>query len=162
MEDGDAEARVSRLRRLRLGELLALAGAVCVIISLTQPWYGGASPAQGASATGKLDAWSSFGPTIVLLMIACAIALLLVVATIFERSTALPVASAVWTTLLGLIGTIAAIVRVLERPDGASGLEVGAWLALAGAVAILAGGWQSMRDERPQLYAAADAEHREL
>lgn len=153
---------MSRLRRVRLGELMALAGAICVIVSLTQPWYGGASPAQGADAAGHLDAWSSFGPTIVLLIIACAIALLLVLATIFERSTALPVASAVWTTLFGLIATIAAIVRVLERPDGASGLEAGAWLALAGAVLILAGGWQSMRDERPELYAPADAEHREL
>jgi hypothetical protein len=153
---------MSPLRRLRLGELLALAGAICVIVSLTQPWYGGASPAQGASATGKLDAWSSFGPTIVLLMIACVFALLLLVATLFERSTALPVASAVWCTLFGLIASIAAIVRVLERPDGASGLEVGAWLALAGALAILAGGWQSMRDERPELYAPADVEHRRL
>lgn len=153
---------MSKLRRLRAGELLSLIGAVCVIVSLTQPWYGGASPAQGASATGKLDAWASFGPTIVLLMIACAIALLLVLSTFFERSTALPVASAVWSTLFGLIATICAIVRVIERPDGASGLEVGAWLALAGAVVILAGGWQSMRDERPELYAPADIEHRQL
>lgn len=153
---------MSRLRRVRLGELMALAGAICVIVSLTQPWYSGASPAQGADAAGHLDAWSSFGPTIVLLIIACAIALLLVLATIFERSTALPVASAVWTTLFGLIATIAAIVRVLERPDGASGLEAGAWFALAGAVLILAGGWQSMRDERPELYAPTDVEHREL
>lgn len=153
---------MSRLRRVRLGELMALAGAICVIVSLTQPWYAGASPAQGANAAGQLDAWSSFGPAIVLLMIACILALVLVLATIFERSTALPVASAVWCTLFGLIATIAAIVRVLERPDGASGLEAGAWLALAGAILILAGGWQSMRDERPELYAPADAEHRQL
>jgi hypothetical protein len=141
---------------------MALVGAVCVIVSLTQPWYSGANPAQGADAAGHLDAWSSFGPTIVLLMIACVVALLLVLANIFERSAALPVASAVWCTLFGLIATIAAIVRVLERPDGASGLELGAWLSLAGAILILAGGWQSMRDERPELYAAADVEHRQL
>ncbi len=151
-----------RLARIRLGELTALAGAICVILSLMQPWYGGANPAQGADAAGRLDAFSSFGPAVVLLMIACLLALLLVLATVFERSAALPVASAVWTTLFGLIATIAAVVRVLERPDGASGLEAGAWLALAGAVLILAGGWQSMRDERPELYAAADAEHRQL
>jgi hypothetical protein len=153
---------VSRLRRVRLGELMALVGAVCVIVSLTQPWYGGASTAQGADAAGHLDAWSSFGPTIVLLIVACVLALLLVLASIFERSTALPVASAVWCTLFGLIATIAAIVRVLERPDGSSGLQAGAWFALAGAILILAGGWQSMRDERPELYAAADVEHRQL
>lgn len=153
---------MSRLRRIRLGELMALAGAVCVIVSLTQTWYSGANPAQGADAAGHLDAFSSFGPAIVLLMIACVLALLLVIATVFERSTALPVASAVWCTLFGLIATIAAIVRVLERPDGAGGLQAGAWLALAGAILILAGGWQSMRDERSEIYAPTDAEHRHL
>lgn len=153
---------MSRLRRVRLGEMSALAGAICVIVSLMQPWYGGASQAQGADAAGHLDAWSSFGPTIVLLMIAALVALLLVLSNIFERSTALPVAAAVWSTVFGFIATIAAVVRVLERPDGASGLEIGAWLGLAGAILILAGGWQSMRDERPELYAPADAERRQL
>jgi hypothetical protein len=47
---------------------------------------------------------------------------------------------------------IAAIIRVLERPDHATSVCVGAWLALAGAVAILVGAWQSLRDERPSLY----------
>jgi hypothetical protein len=150
------------LRRLRLGELLALAGAVCVIVSLALPWYGGASPGNGASADGKLSAWATFGPTVVLLMLACLVALALVGATIFERSTALPVAAAVWSTLFGLIAVIAAVVRLLERPDESSSLQAGAVVALAGAVAILAGGWQSMRDERPQLYEPADAEQRQL
>jgi hypothetical protein len=50
---------------------------------------------------------------------------------------------------------IAAIVRVLERPDHATLLCVGAWLALAGSVAILLGAWQALRDERPSLYEPA-------
>jgi hypothetical protein len=153
---------MKRLARVRLGELLAFAGAICVIVALTQPWYGGANPAHGANAAGQLDAWSSFGPTIVLLIIACALALLLLLSTIFERSTALPVAAAVWSTLFGLIAAIAAIVRVLERPDGAGSLQAGAWLGLAGAILILLGSWQSMRDERTELYAPADVERRQL
>jgi drug/metabolite transporter (DMT)-like permease len=135
------------LKRLRAGELLALAGAVCVIVSLTLPWY--------ESGFATLSAWDTFGPTVVLLMAAVAAALALVVATITERSTALPVSAAIWSTLLGIAAVIAAIVRVLERPDHATSVCAGAWLALAGAALMLAGSWQSMRDERTSLYEPA-------
>jgi uncharacterized membrane protein HdeD (DUF308 family) len=138
------------LGRLRAGELIAGAGAVLVIVSLFKPWY--------ESPTGTLDAWSTFGPAVVLLMLAAAAALVLFFATITERSTALPVAAAVWTFVFGLVGLIAAVVRLLERPDHASGLCAGAWLAFAGALAILLGSWQSMRDERPSLYEPATPE----
>ncbi len=140
------------LRRLRAGELLALAGAICVIVALTLPWY--------ENAEGKLGAWATFGPAVALLILAAAGALVLVLATVTERSTALPVAAAVWGTLLGFVGLIAAIVRVLERPQHANMLCAGAWLGLAGAVLILAGCWQSMRDERTELYPPANIEAR--
>jgi drug/metabolite transporter (DMT)-like permease len=135
------------LRRLRLGELLALAGAICVIVSLFERWY--------ENAYGNLSAWDTFGPAVVLLIAAAAAALGLVLSTITERSTALPVAAAVWSTLWGIIAVIAAIVRVLERPEHATSVCVGAWLALAGAVLMLVGSWQSLRDERISLYEPA-------
>jgi hypothetical protein len=140
------------LRRLRAGELLALVGAICVIVALTLPWY--------ENGEGKLSAWATFGPAVALLMLATAGALALAVATVAERSTALPVAAAVWGATLGFIGVIAAIVRVLERPQHATILCAGAWLALAGALAILAGSWQSMRDERTERYPPADVQAR--
>ena len=140
------------LRRVRVGELLALLGAACVIVSLLEPWYEG--------ALGRLDAWDTFGPALVLVMAAACAALALVLSNLAERSPALPVSLAVWTVLLGLIAVIAAVVRVLERPDHATSLCAGAWLALAGAVAILAGGWQSVRDERTSLYAPGSPEPR--
>jgi hypothetical protein len=136
------------LKRLRLGELLALAGAICVIVSLFERWYEG--------PTGTLDAWDTFGPGVVLLLAATAGALAMVASALTERSTALPVSTAVWCVLLGLLAVIAAVVRVLERPDHASEVCIGAWLALAGSVAILAGAWQSLRDERPSLYRPAE------
>ena len=67
---------------------------------------------------------------------------------------------AVWCVLLGLIAVIAAIVRVLERPDHATMVCIGAWLALAGAAAILVGAWLALRDERPSLYQPARPEPR--
>jgi hypothetical protein len=143
-----------KLTRIRLGELLAVAGSVCLIVSLTLPWY--------ENAEGKLSAWSTFGPAVVLLLIATIAALVLFLATITERSPALPVAAGVWCVLIGLIGVIAAIVRVLERPDHATSLCAGAWLGLVGAVAILVGSWQSMRDERTSQYEPALPEPRHL
>jgi uncharacterized membrane protein HdeD (DUF308 family) len=140
------------LRRVRVGELLALLGAACVIVSLFEPWYEG--------ALGRLDAWDTFGPAVVLLMAAACAALALVLSNLAERSPALPVSLAVWSVLLGLIAVIAAVVRVLERPDHATSLCAGAWLALAGAVAILAGAWQSLRDERTSRYEPARPEPR--
>jgi lysylphosphatidylglycerol synthetase-like protein (DUF2156 family) len=141
-----------RLTRIRLGELLAAAGAVCLIVSLTLPWY--------ENAQGKLSAWSTFGPAVVLLMLAILAALVLLLATVAERTPALPVAAAVWCVLFGLVAVIAAVVRVLERPDNATSLCAGAWLALVGAVAVLLGAWQSIRDERTSRYEPATPQAR--
>jgi prepilin signal peptidase PulO-like enzyme (type II secretory pathway) len=125
-----------------------------VIVALTLPWY--------ENLEGKLSAWSTFGPAVVLIMLAALAALALVLTTVTERSTALPVAAAIWSILFGFIGLIAAIVRVLERPENANTLCAGAWLALVGAVLILAGSWQSIRDERTSRYPPADPELRKL
>ncbi len=132
------------LRRLRSGELIALAGAICLIVALTLPWY--------ENAQGKLGAWATFGPAVALLLLAAAGALALALATVTERTTAIPVAAAVWGTLFGILASIAAVVRLLERPEHATELCAGAWLALIGALAVLLGSWQSMRDERTGMY----------
>jgi hypothetical protein len=133
--------------RLRAGELLALAGAVCVIVSLFARNY--------EAPRGALDAWSTFGVGVVLLLLAVLAAIALSVLTVFERSAALPVAAEVIGIALGFAATIAAIVRAIERPDGATMACVGVWLALAGAVAILVGAWLSLRDEHSSLYSPA-------
>jgi drug/metabolite transporter (DMT)-like permease len=140
------------LRRLRVGELLALAGAICLIVALFEPWYEG--------AIGTLDAWDTFGPAVVLLLAALSAALAMIASALTERSSALPVATAVWCVLLGFMAVIAAVVRVLERPDHATSVCVGVWLALAGSVAILLGAWLALRDERPSLYEPISVELR--
>ena len=129
-----------------------LVGVACLIVSLLEPWY--------ESATGRLDAWDTFGPAIVLLLAALCAGLALVLSALSERSPALPVSMGVWSVLLGLAAVIAAVVRMIERPDHATSLCAGAWLALAGAVAITLGAWQSLRDERPSLYEPASPEPR--
>jgi hypothetical protein len=140
------------LRRLRIGELVALAGSACVIVALTRPWY--------QSPIGNLDAWDTFGPSVVLIMTALCAGLAMVVSALTERTPALPVATAVWCVPLALIAVIAAVVRVLERPDHATGLCAGSWLALVGSALILIGAWLALRDERPSLYRPANPEPR--
>ena len=134
-------------RKLRVGELLALAGAGCVIVSLFVPSY--------ESPAGPLKAFDTFGPGVALLLAATASALGLFVATLTERSTAVPVAVTIWTFLLGFIATIAALVRVFERPDHATAVCSGPWLALAGALAIFLGAWLATHDERRSHYPPA-------
>jgi prepilin signal peptidase PulO-like enzyme (type II secretory pathway) len=141
-----------KLTRMRVGETLALIGAGCVIVALTLPWY--------ENHQGKLSAWATFGPAVVLLMLAALGALILFLTTITERSPALPVATAIWSTLGGFLAVLAAVVRLLERPHGATEVCAGAWLALAGATLILLGSWQSLRDERTGLYSPAEPDPR--
>ncbi|HXD54443.1 MAG TPA: hypothetical protein VN618_06795 [Solirubrobacteraceae bacterium] len=134
--------------KLRGGELTALAGIGCVLASLFLFWY--------ETPTGNLDLWDSFGPAAALLLAALCASLAMVLAALLERdSVALPVSTAVWTVLLGLAGSIATLVRVLERPQHATGLCGGAWLGLAGALLIFAGAWLTLRDERPSRYSPA-------
>jgi hypothetical protein len=137
------EGRMS-LGKVRAGELLALAGAGCVIVSLLLRWY--------ESPSGSLDAWDTFGPALVLLLLGTAGALWVFLSALAERSPALAVTAEVWAAPLAIAALISAIVRVLERPDHATGLCAGAWLALGGSVAIFAGVWQALRDERGSLY----------
>jgi Na+-transporting NADH:ubiquinone oxidoreductase subunit NqrE len=143
-----------KISRMRLGELAVLIGAVCVIVALSMRWY--------EAPSGNLSAWDTFGPAVALLMLAALAGLALVITTVTERSTALPVAAAVWSTFFGIVGVIAALVRLLERPDKASALCAGAWLALLGVLLIAGGSWQSMRDERTSRYPPASPEPRDL
>jgi hypothetical protein len=136
-----------RLRRLRAGELIALAGAVCVLVSQFVRDFEGPS--------GALDGWSTFDAGVVLLLLAAIAALGLCVATLAERSTAIPVAVEVTAIPLALAATIAALVRALEKPGGAHETCFGVWLGLAGAALILTGVWQAMRDEHGPLYPPA-------
>jgi hypothetical protein len=128
-------------KQLRVGELLALAGAILVIVSLFVRSY--------QAPTGNLTAWNTFGPGVALLLAAACAGLATAVSALTERSTALPVSIAVWSVLLGLIAAIAAVVRALERPDHASMACIGVWLALAGAVAILVGATNDRRSTGP-------------
>jgi len=133
-----------RLSRLRVGELLALVGAIALAVSTFLPWF--------ATPNGNVTAWDAFGVVDVLIALAVLSALALAVTTVLERTPALPVASEVWTTVFAFVSTIAILVWVLVRPGDATGNCAGGWIGLAASALILAGAWQSMRDERTGRY----------
>lgn len=135
------------MKRLRRGEVIALVGIACLVVSLLVPTYN--------SLLGHLTAWDTFGPAVALQLAALCAALAMVASALTERSPALPVSTSVWCVPLGLAATIASVVRFLERPEHASSLMLGGWLALVGSVGILVGAWQALADERPGLYEAA-------
>jgi hypothetical protein len=139
--------------KLRTGEWIAIAGIGCVIASLLLPWY--------ESSLGNLDFWDTFGGAAVLMLASLSAALAMVAAALVEGdSPAVAVPTAVWSLVIALAGAIAAIVRVLERPEHATGLCAGAWLGLAGALLILIGSWIAVRDERTSRFRPAEPEPR--
>lgn len=141
------------IKRLRSGELVVLAGSICLIVSMFLPWY--------SSPVGNLSFWDTFGPAAALILATLCAGLAVLVSALTERDNpSLAVASGVWCVLLGLIGTIAALVRVLERPQNAGSTCAGPWLGLAGTLLILLGSWLVLRDERPSLYSPARPEPR--
>lgn len=141
-----------KLSRLRSGELVAAAGALALVVLTFLPWY--------RSSTGSLSAWDDFGVMDVVILAAIVAAGALILATVTERTPALPVASAIWATLASMLGVLAILVGLVSLPDHAVGLRAGSWLGLAAALAILAGSWQSLRDERTSCYPLAEPEPR--
>jgi hypothetical protein len=142
------------LRRLRAGEWLAALSGVALLASLFLPWYevgrggpGGwtayAPLAGSATATG----WESLDVLDILLALVAASGVLLALVTANQRVPAVPVALSALVALVGGLGVILVLIRVLDLPNWAGGREWGLWLALAGAVGIVAGSLLAMREE---------------
>ena len=128
-------------RRIRPAELLALAAGVLLAVALFLPWY--------EFAAGRENAWRALPVTADPAALAALAALALFVATLAQRSAALPLVVAVAATLLGLLSSVVIAVRAGAPPAGATERCYGLWLALAGSLAVLAAAWLSLRDERP-------------
>ena len=136
--------------RLRAGELVAGLGALVLAVSLVLPWYDVAAP--GAHETGlRALGWLA----VLVLVLAVLAGVGLVLATLVETSPARPLAIGVLAVPIGLLAILVVVVRLIAEPGlgvDASDAEVAlrwpAWAGLAGAVAILAGAWIALADER--------------
>ena len=123
------------LRRLRLGERLALAGGVLLVVSLFTPWYDDVS---GFEALSVID---------ILLVLVAAVGIALAVLQATQTTPALPVAFGVLSVTIGAIGVLLVLFRLIDSPGDVGGPASGAWLGLVAAVAIAVGGWRAIANE---------------
>lgn len=136
------------ISRLRPGEIISGAGGVLLLVVLfAVPWYAVKSPDGGSTTVTGWDALTTLR-WLLLVTIVAALALAYFQAT--RPAPAIPVALSVIVTALGFLSAVALIYRVLINVPGSDSVvdaRVGAYLGLATALAILYGGYRSMRQE---------------
>jgi hypothetical protein len=127
------------VRRLRSGELLTAAGAAGLAIVLFADWFGGRS------------GWSTMTVGRVLLVLTILLALTLVVLTLRARAVSMATSAAVVTIGVGSLALAYLLYRVGIDEPGRNALvsvDAGAYLGLLCLLAILAGTWRALADER--------------
>jgi hypothetical protein len=143
--------------RLRLGETVALVGALGLFISLFLDWFGVDEADATTEGLLSTSGWGAFGPVVSAVAVAAiALAVALAAATAARRPVALPVALAVLTTAVGIVTLVVLGVRTLLLQPGLDGdlpnelvsVDPGAIAGLLFALAIPVGGWLAMADER--------------
>lgn len=142
------------MRRLRAGEWIAGAAGVALLVALFLDWYsvplepvgGGRFPALDAPSA---NAWEAFSVIDLLLALCALVPLVLVAFQATRVSQSLPVMWSVLTTIAGMIAVLLVLYRLIDQPGPNELVEVepGAWIGLVAALAVIAGGWISMRTE---------------
>ena len=132
------------MRRLRAGEWLAALGGVGLIVTLALDWYGARAREAGVSGFAAFDVID----VLLVLVAGTGIALAVVQAT--RERPALPVAAAVLTITVGILGTLLVLYRIANEPGPDEFLDVraGAYLGLLAVAAMTAGGWLALATER--------------
>jgi hypothetical protein len=143
MTGGQNESTLKGVRempeRINASQVLVVVGAVALFVSLFLNWY----EPRFAGEPG-FSAWTTFE----LLDIVLAGLALAAIATVIpfprDAGTATLLAGR-WLPLLGVAALVFVVVSMLNDPPGARdrALDIGAWIALGGAVAMAAGGLAS-------------------
>ena len=131
------------LRKLRNGDWIALAGGVALIVSLFLPWYG----AGGETASG----WQSLTVFDVVLCVCALFGIAQWFFTAQQPTPAVPLAAAGLSAWTGILATLLTVVRLIDAPADGLGIEYGAVVALIASIALFAGAWRSLGDERIRL-----------
>ena len=139
-----------RFSRLRWPEWLIGAGGLLMLISmLLLPWYqlitSTTGPPPRYFVASSVDGWHGLTDARWLILVTILAALAVVFFQARERAPALPVAFTLLAALLAALSVLWLIYRVWIDPPG--GREIGGWIALVGAAAILYGSYRSFRLE---------------
>ncbi|HET8672068.1 MAG TPA: hypothetical protein VFL87_00410 [Thermoleophilaceae bacterium] len=154
------------LRRLRPVDWATGLFGAALIGLLWAPWYSGAAGITGAyfnrsvgapAAVGtagtavSFNAWQAMSVDDVIFLIAGLTALAVVAFTVFYSTAAVSIAAAVFTTWLGLIAAVVAVIRLIAPPDlgpGPTDRQAGVWLGAAAAIGLAISAALNMREER--------------
>jgi hypothetical protein len=126
-------------RRLRSGEILAAAGAIGLAVVLFIDWFGGES------------GWSTLTVGRGLLVLTIVLTLTFVFITLSARAVSMATSSATVTVAFGTLTLLYLLIRVGIDEPGVNALvsvDLGAYLGLLCVVAIVAGAWRALADER--------------
>jgi hypothetical protein len=139
------------VNRLRLGEMVAAAGAAVLFLVMFLDWYG----VEGTSVAA--NAWQVFSWVDLYLFLTVVVALSLAILTMGQRTVALPLSASVLVTAMGAVATLLILYRIVNQPgpNELISVQIGAYLGLLAAVAITVGGYLSMREEDTSFGSAA-------
>ena len=127
------------VRRLRSGELLAGLAGLGLLLATFLHWF------------GAKTAWEAMPVVRVALVALVLCALTLVVLTVTSRAVALACSCATITIAVGTITLWLVLYRVAINEPGTNAtvsIESGAYLGVALVLAVIAGAWRSLADER--------------
>jgi hypothetical protein len=116
--------------RINGGQVLVVLGAIALFVGLFLNWF---EPSR--SAWTAFEVWDLVLAAIAVAAIAAAIPIRL------SGKSGEPVVAPRWLPALGIAPLIIVVVALLDHPPAArgAGLEIGAWIALAGSVLLTAG-----------------------
>lgn len=130
-----------KLRRPRIGEIVAAVAGVTLVVSLFLPWYGDGAGAENSG-------WAALRALDVLLLAIALAGMALLALQVGGATTAITTA---WASMTALVGTLTlpwVLYRMLDLPEAAAGLGLRfALLGLIAAAGVALGAWLSMRDE---------------
>ena len=126
---------------MRPGDWLAGIAGLVLLLSLFLNWY--VAPG-GAGRSG----WEAFSVIDILLALAALFGIAVAVAAGARRTPALPVALAIFAVVAGVLATLLALLRVIDAPADGFALAIGAGVGLVSAVAMTAGAFWALKDER--------------
>ncbi|HEY3188787.1 MAG TPA: hypothetical protein VGJ70_15000 [Solirubrobacteraceae bacterium] len=145
------------LHKVRGGDVLAGLGGIALLVVMFFPWYrfleGPYTGTRDIAANNtEQSAWEALHVTLVPLVLLALLGIAMLATTVFQRTTAWPVAAQVFTAPVGTIASVWILVRLINPPGPNFAAERlwGAWVGAALVLAITAGAWWSMRDaDRP-------------
>ena len=150
------------LRRLRAVDWFTGLFGAALIGLLWAPWYsqatrvvlisGGGKPRfTGFSHFESVNAWQAMSVNDVIFLVVGLMAIGVLVAAATQATPAIPITSAVFTTLGGLLVIVLALYRLAFPPDlgpGPTHREIGVWLGVVAVIGLTVSAALAMRDER--------------